>query len=1232
MRNQFDPTNQQRAKAIAIARSKDSNASMLLVKISLTLMMLLLLGASAFAQVSIFEETFSSSSTGATSGTGWDSDASACTLSNSSDYFAVKSNRFEGRDMDGEGIWYTNSIDISGYTDVAVEVDLQEAGSMESSDYIKVYYKLNGGSETLFSTNGSNTDDFNSVTASQSGLNGTSLQVIIKVNNDDGSEKHRIQNVSITGTEATSSLSLSTSVTNVSCNDGTDGSIDLTVTDGSGGSGGSSGGSGGSGSGCSATVSSPNACTTCTATAPTSGTLNVNSGETICIPSGQNFSGYLNMNGGTLVICGTITPWSFNFNSGTIINNSTLSLSSLNINSNCRLENYGTIQVSGSVSVNHEMENHGALMVSGNLTVNSSASFVNTNYVAVSSSVTNNNQMDNFGTMNISNKLTINSNATFNNECTINVNGVVTVNDSLVNNGSINGGNSSTINSNGVLNLGPNAYFSATALTLNGTISGNGPACASVEISGNTTINGNGEISSNVDYCDADGIETNWGNVSGSTDCSCNATGVAPSAASYTYLWSNGETSQDISGLAAGTYTVTVTSSNGATATTSATVTEPNSLSASIAATNATAGQSDGSLDLTVSGGTSAYTYAWSNGATSQDISGLTPGTYTVTVTDALGCTTTSSEIISYGNVSGCICVKDGNWSVDAEWMGNCHGGGGQYPNYLDTAIINGHTVTVLDNETAARISMGATVSTACSLSVQNNGSIIVGYNIVMTNDQNTDMLLRLTDNATITVGGNVIMDVDNANTTTLSMTDNGLLKLAGNMQRNSKPSQYGKLIMSGNATVELIGTTPQVIAENFGNGDDSFNYLNLTINNTAASTPQLSLQGDVSVAGILTLTDGIISTYEDLIKVTNTSASAVAGGSNNSYIAGELRRYISSNSAQYLFPVGKSDASGYNWFKLKNGELEDVEYLTVGFTDVNADDLLSQLVIGGLTIPVTPVNEAGMWTVEPDRQPTGGYYTAYVSTINFQGLADNSFELVKRPSGGSVLDWGLFGGILPLSNIAGSKVSDGFTLLEGLTSFSEFGIREIEGGTGLPVELTSLSVTAKDQKVYIDWATAVEINNKEFTVERSEDASNFEPVTSVPGAGNSSVLNEYSAIDNDPMLGTSFYRLKQTDFDGKFKYSDMLPVTVMSAIKTEFSIYPNPNKGSFKVEVVTPMEEVELQIMNSFGQLVHIEHIVDVTGKAVVDLNLGSLLPAGIYFVKMDIGSDTFIKQMVID
>ena len=115
-----------------------------------------------------------------------------------------------------------------------------------------------------------------------------------------------------------------------------------------------------------------------------------------------------------------------------------------------------------------------------------------------------------------------------------------------------------------------------------------------------------------------------------------------------TYLWSNGATTQSISGLSAGTYTVTITDAVNCTAIASYTVTEPPVMDVTCSSTDVTTnGGSDGTASVTASGGTPPYTYLWNTGATTSSISGLTAGTYTVTVTDAKGCTAECSTTVN---------------------------------------------------------------------------------------------------------------------------------------------------------------------------------------------------------------------------------------------------------------------------------------------------------------------------------------------------------------------------------------------------------------------------------------------------------------------------------------------------------------------------------------------------------------------------------------------------------
>lgn len=109
----------------------------------------------------------------------------------------------------------------------------------------------------------------------------------------------------------------------------------------------------------------------------------------------------------------------------------------------------------------------------------------------------------------------------------------------------------------------------------------------------------------------------------------------------YTYLWSNGDTTQDITGLPAGNYSGTVTDANGCVlASPTLPVTQPGSaVSATSVVTDQVQGGALGSINVTVSGGNSPYTYNWSNGATTEDLSNISAGIYTCTITDANGCT-----------------------------------------------------------------------------------------------------------------------------------------------------------------------------------------------------------------------------------------------------------------------------------------------------------------------------------------------------------------------------------------------------------------------------------------------------------------------------------------------------------------------------------------------------------------------------------------------------------------
>jgi hypothetical protein len=146
-------------------------------------------------------------------------------------------------------------------------------------------------------------------------------------------------------------------------------------------------------------------------------------------------------------------------------------------------------------------------------------------------------------------------------------------------------------------------------------------------------------------------------NCNGGSDGEIDLT-VAGGAPNYTFSWTDGgafsSTDEDLTGLSAGVYEVTITDDNNCVATLSVTVNEPTTLAASATSTDETLGN-DGTIDLTVTGGTAPYSFSWTDGAafssTDEDLSGLSAGTYQVTITDDNGCTTTLQVVV--GSVVG---------------------------------------------------------------------------------------------------------------------------------------------------------------------------------------------------------------------------------------------------------------------------------------------------------------------------------------------------------------------------------------------------------------------------------------------------------------------------------------------------------------------------------------------------------------------------------------------------
>jgi gliding motility-associated-like protein len=180
----------------------------------------------------------------------------------------------------------------------------------------------------------------------------------------------------------------------------------------------------------------------------------------------------------------------------------------------------------------------------------------------------------------------------------------------------------------------------------------------------------------------------------------------------YSFSWSNGATTEDLTGLAAGSYTVTITDANSCPPTNATfTVTEPAPLTIPGIVTDVTCNTgSNGAIDITPSGGTLPYSFSWSNGATTEDISGLTAGSYTITITDANSCPPTNATftvtepapILIPGVVTNVTCNAGSNGAINITPSGGTLPYSFSWSNGATTEDISGltagsYTITITD-------------------------------------------------------------------------------------------------------------------------------------------------------------------------------------------------------------------------------------------------------------------------------------------------------------------------------------------------------------------------------------------------------------------------------------------------------------------------------------------------------------------------------------------------------
>jgi hypothetical protein len=310
--------------------------------------------------------------------------------------------------------------------------------------------------------------------------------------------------------------------------------------------------------------------------------------------------------------------------------------------------------------------------------------------------------------------------------------------------------------------------------------------------------------------------------------------------------------------------------------------------------------------------------------------------------------------------------------------------------------------------------------------------------------------------------------------------------------------------------------------------------------------------------------------------------------------------------------------------------DLVVIDQTTGGFASV-IGPIFTAEVVTGLTFSsggtlygvahLTGANQpSSLYTIDPATgTPT------LVGPIGFDKVGAIEFG----PDG--VLYGGVGSGVANAGALISIDPSTGAGTLIGPTGFPAISGLSFFPGI-VPVELTSFAASVNESEVLLSWATATELNNNGFDIERNS-GNGFEAIGFVPGFGTTTEAHSYSFADSDVPADTYTYRLKQVDFDGTFEYSDEIEVEVIAPI--EFALrqnYPNPFNPSTQITYqLAQSSNVVLKVYNLLGKEIAV--LVDEHKEAgVYKVNFdASNLPSGVYLYKIETAGLIKTKKMML-
>jgi len=539
-----------------------------------------------------------------------------------------------------------------------------------------------------------------------------------------------------------------------------------------------------------------------------------------------------------------------------------------------------------------------------------------------------------------------------------------------------------------------------------------------------------------------------------------------------------------------------------------------------------------------------------------------------------------------------------------------------------NTAGLNGSATTTLLNTNAPVFVLG-TAST-------------IEYNAAL-----AQTVTARADYANVTITNNSIKTPAGAITVSGNLTINATATLAAStFTHNFNGNFINNGAFTGSTGTIIFGdNTPQSIS-----GSTTTTFNNLTINNTSTG---VTLSTPANVSGALTLTTGLLNTGAVNI-LTMQNGSTVLGAfsdASTSYVNGPMMYQTRANTVNVAltFPIGKSPDC--------RPVILTVNHKNSSLYNYQAESFNLPATFLAYTLPVTVDTVSGVhyWTIDrtdsaanaqPNLNLNGNQKIQIFFGTNDFVYQGTNLTIVKNTAGAPSTWFDIGGTCSFLTNNPAPTAGNVFSTSapNTFTSFSTFTLgSKITGWNSLPIKLLTFTATPSGSKVDVAWTTENEVNNKYFTVERSSDGHTFTEIGTKPSSapkGNSTSKLDYQTTDTKPLSGTSYYRLKQTDYNGKFEYFKMVPVNFTPGRAITFTVYPNPNQGQFTADFsgIENNHEVQILLNDEHGKLVYSNTFYAQESGNSVSIIPEQKISKGVYFCSLIVEGIKHTVKVVVN